>query len=99
MQNGKPLTYDRDPANALRVRIALPLAYPPGQHVTFTMTYAGPVSSEDDSPTRGLRLASIDKRGAILLLPSRWFPLTNFPANRYTGNFHITAPQDFAVVG
>jgi tetratricopeptide (TPR) repeat protein len=98
-QNGSPLTYQRDPARALRVRITLPEAYAPGQHVTFTMTYSGPVSGEDDSPSRGLRLASIDKRGALLLLASRWFPLTNFPANRYTGTFRITAPQDFAVVG
>jgi tetratricopeptide (TPR) repeat protein len=98
-QNGSPLTYQRDPNNALRVRITLPLAYAPGQHLTFTMAYTGPVSGEDDSPTRGLRLASIDKRGAILLLASRWFPLTNFPANRFTGTFRITAPQEFAVVG
>jgi aminopeptidase N len=97
--NGKTLAYDRDPANPLRVRITLPLAYAPGQHIILAVTYAGPVSSEDDSPTRGLRLASIDKRGALLLLPSRWFPLTNFPANRYTGTFRIIAPQDFAVVG
>jgi aminopeptidase N len=97
--NGSPLTYQRDPANALRVRITLPQAYAPGQHVTFTMTYSGPVSGEDDSPSRGLRLASIDKRGAVLLLASRWFPLTNFPANRYTGTYRFTAPQEFAVVG
>ncbi len=97
--DGKALGFDRDPANALRVRVTLPQAYAPGQTVKFTLTYAGPLSSEDDSPTRGLRLASVDKTGAYLLLASRWFPLTNFPANRYTATFRITAPQEFAIVG
>jgi aminopeptidase N len=97
--NGKPLGFDRDPANALRLRVTFPQAYAPGQQVAVTITYAGPVSSLDDSPTRGLRLASIDSHWAYLLLAARWFPLTNFPSNRYTAQFRITAPQDFAIVG
>lgn len=97
--DGKPLAFDRDPANALRLRVTLAQAYAPGQQTSVIITYSGPVSSQDDSPTRGLRLASVDSHGAYLLLASRWFPLTNFPANRYTADFRITAPQAFAVVG
>jgi aminopeptidase N len=97
--DGKPLGFDRDPANALRLRVSLPQAYAPGQQVAIIVTYAGPVSGLEDSPTRGLRLASIDPHWAYLLLGARWFPLTNFPANRYTAEFRITAPQTFAIVG
>jgi tetratricopeptide (TPR) repeat protein len=97
--DGKPLTFERTPDNPLQAQVSLPDAYPPGKHVTVTFEYDGPISSEDDSPSKGLRLASIDATSAYLLLPSRWFPLTNYPANRYTATFKITAPDNFAVVG
>ena len=51
------------------------------------------------APRKGVRFASVDKTGAYLLLPARWFPLTNYPSNRYTGTFKITVPDNFAVVG
>ena len=41
----------------------------------------------------------IDKTSAYLLLPARWFPLTNFPSNRYTGTFKLIVPDSFVVVG
>ena len=71
----------------------------PGKHVALTFEYSGPVSSEEDSPTRGVRFANIEKTSAYLLLPARWFPLTNYPTNRYTGTFNIIVPQTFAVAG
>ena len=37
-------------------------------------------------------MAYIAKDGGYLLLPSRWFPLTDFPSNRYTGIFQIEVP-------
>ena len=54
---------------------------------------------EDNSPVPGLRTAVISKEGAYLLLPARWFPLTNYPANRYTATFHLNVPDSFAVAG
>ena len=71
----------------------------PGTKVTLTFDYSGPISSEEDSPTRGVRFASVDKTSAYLLLPARWFPLTNYPSNRYTGTFKIIVPDSFAVAG
>jgi tetratricopeptide (TPR) repeat protein len=71
----------------------------PGKTVTLVFDYTGPISSEEDSPTRGVRFASVDKTGAYLLLPARWFPLTNYPTNRYTGKFKIDVPDTFAVAG
>ena len=67
--------------------------------MTLSFEYSGPVSNEDDSPTRGLRFASVDKTSAYLLLPARWFPLTNFPSNRYTGTFKVVVPDYFCCDG
>lgn len=97
--NGKPLEFDRDMNNPLNLRVNLPEALVAGKTTSVTFEYAGPVSLEDDSPTKGIRFASVDKDGAYLLLPARWFPLTNFPSNRYTYIFKITVPDTFAVVG
>lgn len=94
-----PLTFARDPNSPILLSVALPEAASPGKLVTVTFEYGGPVSSEEDSPTKGLRFASIDKTSAYLLLPARWFPLTNYPSNRFTGNFKIIVPDSFAVVG
>jgi hypothetical protein len=44
-------------------------------------------------------VASIGKEWAYLLLPARWFPLTNFPANRFTGTFKLNVPDTMAVAG
>lgn len=96
---GKTLEFSRDGNDPLAVDIGLPDAATPGKQVSLTFDYSGPVSSEDDSPTKGVRFASIDKTSAYLLLPARWFPLTDYPANRYTASFKIIVPDTFAVAG
>ena len=80
----KALEFDRDQQSADHLRVNLPDALVAGNTTSLTFEYAGPLSLEEDSPTKGVRFASVDKTGAYLLLPSRWFPLTNFPSNRYT---------------
>jgi aminopeptidase N len=97
--SGQPVTFQRDPNAPLYLTVALPEAAPPGQHVEVTFEYSGPISSEDDSPTKGVRFGSIDKESAYLLLPARWFPLTKYPTNRYTGTFKLIVPPSFQVVG
>jgi len=97
--NGQPLNFERDDHSPLLLNIALPEVESPGKTVTLTFEYSGPVSNEDDSPAKGIRLASVDKTSAYLLQPARWFPLTDYPANRYTGTFKIVVPDTFAVVG
>ena len=97
--NGKPLEFDRERNNPLYLRVNLTEALVSGKTTFVTFEYAGPVSLEEDSPTKGIRMASVDKDSAYLLLPSRWFPLTNFPSNRYTSTFKITVPDTFAVIG
>ncbi len=97
--DGKPLTFDRDDSAPLVVRVQLPQPETLGRRISLTFEYAGPLANEENSPVKGVRLAYIGQDSAYLLLPARWFPLTDYPANRYTGTFNIEAPQDFAVVG
>lgn len=97
--DGQTLSFDRDNNSPLLLSVALAGTATPGKEVNLVFDYAGPISSEDDSPTRGVRFASVDKASAYLLLPARWFPLTNYPSNRYTGTFRIIVPDTFVVVG
>ena len=97
--DGQVLTFGRDNNSPLLLSVSLPGTATPGKDVTLVFDYAGPISSEDDSPTKGVRFASIDKTSAYLLLPARWFPLTDYPSSRYTGTFRIIVPDTFVVTG
>src|SRR5258708_23850022 len=96
---GKALNFERDNLNPLLLNVNLPSAATANSSVTVTFTYAGPLANEDNSPIPGVRLASIYKDGAYLLLPARWFPLTAYPTNRYTATFRLTVPDTFALAG
>ena len=96
---GKALNFERDALNPLLLNVNLPSAAAANSIVTLTFTYAGPMANEDNSPVPGVRLASVYKDGAYLLLPARWFPLTAYPTNRYTGTFRMIVPDTFAVAG
>src|SRR5216683_2043823 len=97
--DGKPLSFLRDNQNPLFVIVQLPTPVAADGHVTLTYTYAGLLANEENSPVPGVRAAVINKDGAYLLLPARWFPLTNYPSNRYTATFRLNVPDTFAVAG
>jgi len=97
--DGKSLGFERDNQNPLLVIVQLLSPVGAGGKVTLTFTYAGLLANEENSPIPGVRMASIYKDGAYLLQPARWFPLTNFPSNRYTATFHLNVPDSFAVAG
>jgi len=97
--SGKPVTYDRDDSNALKLHITLGDTVPVGGKVTLLFDYGGPLSSRTGNLDQGPRMSFIAKDGGYLLLPSRWFPLTDFPSNRYTGIFQIEVPGTMTVVG
>jgi hypothetical protein len=97
--DGKPLAFERDSQNSLFVVVQLPTPVATDGHLTLTYTYAGLLVNEENSPVPGVRAALINKDGAYLLLPARWFPLTNFPSNRYTATFRLNVPENFAVAG
>src|SRR5579864_4214059 len=97
--DGKALGFERDSQNPVNLIVNLPSPVAPGSKVTLTFTYSGPLANEENSPVPGVRAAAIAREGAYLLLPARWFPLTNYPSNRYTATFRLNVPDVFAVAG
>jgi hypothetical protein len=97
--SGKPVNFDRDDMSAQKLRVTLNDTVPAGSKVTLFFDYGGPLSSRVVNPDQGTRMAFIAKDGGYLLLPSRWFPLTDYPSNRYTGIFQIEVPGNMTVVG
>ena len=97
--DGKPLSFQRENDNPLFVTVTLPAPVAAGKTVTLTFSYGGLLANEENSPVPNIRVASINKEWAYLLLPSRWFPLTNYPSNRYTGTFRLNVPDTMAMAG
>jgi hypothetical protein len=97
--DGKSLAFQRENESPLFVSVTLPAPVAVGKTVTLTFSYAGLLANEENSPVPNIRLASIGKDWVYLLLPSRWFPLTNYPANRYTGTFRLNVPATMTVAG
>jgi hypothetical protein len=96
---GRPVSFERDDNTGLKMHITLDNAVPAGGRVTLQFDYNGPLSNRINDPSQPVRLAYIDKDGGYLLLPARWFPLTGFPSNRYTGVFQIEVPGTMTVAG
>ena len=97
--DGKQLQFQRENDNALFVYVTLPQPVGAGKTVSLTFTYGGFLANEENSPVPNVRVASVGKDWVYLLLPSRWFPLTNYPSNRYTGTFKLNVPDTMAVAG
>ncbi len=74
------------------MRVALPSGMSKGQEATLTFDYEGNVTSADDSPVPGLRLAYVGDPITYLLYSGRWFPVTNYGIDRFTARLKITAP-------
>jgi len=97
--DGKTLPFEREPQNPMYLVVTLPSTVATGQKVSVTFSYGGLLASDENSPVPGTRVASVSKDWSYLLLPSRWFPLTNFPANRYTATFRLNVPDTMVAVG
>jgi len=97
--DGKALSFQREPDNPLYLSVTLPVPVATGKTVSLVFSYGGLLANEENSPVPNVKVASIGKEWAYLLLPARWFPLTNYPANRYTGTFKLNVPDTMAVAG
>ena len=80
------------------VRVALPNGMSKGQETTLTFDYEGNVTSADDSPVPGLKLAYVGDPISYLLYSGRWFPVTNFGIDRFTARVKISVPAGYTVV-
>jgi len=80
------------------VRVPLPAGMSKGQEGTLTFDYEGIVTSADDSPVPGLKLAYIGDPISYLLYSGRWFPVTNYGIDRFTARLNVTAPAEYTVI-
>lgn len=69
-----------------------------GKPVTVSFEYDGRFDGREESPVYGIRFASIEPTGATLLYPSRWFPVNEYTADRYTMNLNVNVPSEFRVI-
>lgn len=97
--DGKALPFQRESENPMNLLVTLPTPVGAGQTVTLTFSYGGLLANEENSPVPNVRVASVNKDWSYLLMPARWFPLTNYPASRYTGTFKLNVPENMVVVG
>ena len=95
---GKPLSAERSTQDST-VRVALTDMLPKDSSTTLTFEYEGELSSADDSPVEGLKLASIDDDTSYLLYAGRWFPVNGYGINRFTSTISITLPAHMTVIG
>src|SRR5436853_1171838 len=95
---GKVLTAERiSQDNAIRV--VFPAGLTKGTTTTLTFEYEGNLSTADDSPVEGLKLAYIGEDASYLLYPGRWFPVTNYGLDRFTSTITMTAPTGTVLIG
>src|ERR1019366_222364 len=95
---GKPLTAERIAQDStIRVQLASDMAK--NASATLTFEYEGELSSADDSPVQGLKLASISDDTSYLLYAGRWFPVNGYGINRFTATINVTVPAHMTVIG
>ncbi|MBI2817298.1 MAG: tetratricopeptide repeat protein [Acidobacteria bacterium] len=96
-EDGRQLTAQRTPGR-LAVQVGLGKTLPKGQSSNIIFEYAGNLADAEHSPVEGVQLAYIGDEGSYLLYPGRWFPVTGYSLDRYTGELHITVPNGLTVV-
>jgi len=96
-QRGNVLTAERVSQDST-VRVAMPGGMNKGQEATLTFEYEGAVTSADDSPVPGLKLAYVGDPITYLLYAGRWFPVTNYGIDRFTAQMRITVPPEYMVI-
>jgi tetratricopeptide (TPR) repeat protein len=95
---GKPLPAERVTQDST-VRVQLPNGLAKDASTTLTFDYEGELSSGEDGPVPGLKLASIDDGTSYLLYAGRWFPVNAYGINRFTATMRITVPAHMTVIG
>ena len=81
------------------IRIALPTGLSKDASTTLEIDYEGTLSSADDSPVQGLKLAYVGDETSYLLYAGRWFPVSGYGTNRFTATMKITVPAGWTVIG
>ncbi len=80
------------------LRLILPEAVKKGEVLTYTLNYDGHFTGTEESPVYGIKFASIQTDYAFLMYPARWFPISDYTADRYTMEMHVTVPAGYKVL-
>jgi aminopeptidase N len=92
---GKLLTGERSADGTIRVTPGSPIVRGQPQHWNFE--YEGVITSSEDGPVEGLKLAAIQEPVTYLLYAARWFPTTGYLTDRFTCELHFRVPQGMRV--
>ncbi len=95
---GKALMAERSLQDSA-VRVQLPAEMAKDTSTTLIFDYEGELSSGDNGPVPGLKLASINDDTSYLLYAARWFPVNAYGINRFTATINITVPAHMTVIG
>lgn len=93
--SGKVLDGERTADGSVRVTTNTPFVA--GQPVSWTFTYEGTLTGDENGPVEGIKLAQIQEPISYLLYPARWFPMTGYMTDRFSAEMHIRVPEGMRV--
>ncbi|HEV2325702.1 MAG TPA: M1 family aminopeptidase [Terracidiphilus sp.] len=93
--SGKMLDGERTADGSVRVTTNSPFVA--SQPVSWTFTYEGTLTGDENGPVEGMKLAQIQDPITYLLYPARWFPMTGYLTDRFSAEMHIRVPQGMRV--
>ena len=95
--DGELLSSQRFPRQGtLQVNFEQPLRADERSSILFE--YDGRLVSAEDQPVEGLKLAYVGEEVSYLLYPGRWFPVSDYQADRFTAEMNVTVPRGLRVV-
>jgi tetratricopeptide (TPR) repeat protein len=94
-QSGKVLDGERTADGSVRVTTNTP--FTAGQPVSWTFTYEGALTGDENGPVEGMKLAQIQEPITYLLYPARWFPMAGYLTDRFSAEMHIRVPEGMRV--
>ena len=81
------------------VRVNFPEVLKKGAPVTLIFAYDGRLQGNpEESPVYGVKFAAIHEDFAYLLYPARWFPVSEYTADRFAATLRIGVPDGFRVI-
>jgi aminopeptidase N len=95
--SGREVQHARNPQDHT-VRLTFPEGIPKGQSATVIIRYDGRFTGNEDSPVYGVKFAAIREDYAFLMYPARWFPVSDYTADRFAATLKIIVPEGFRVI-
>jgi tetratricopeptide (TPR) repeat protein len=94
---GKPLATSRNTQD-FTIHVTFPNGLVKSQSSEVTFSYDGKLTGNEDSPVSGIKFAALHPDFGYLLYPARWFPVSGYTTNRFSGDLRITTPAGYSVI-